>query len=197
MREKVGFVVCFWFLLCGSYLGRFVVERNSLKVTSLDSLKGVYESAIGNFGVPQYGGTMVGIVVYAKANQKACKSFSDVHLSFKPKPGGLPIFLIADRLGIEVKPGSPYTCQLDPRVKLHISQGWKVTLLESISKRCVFLEYAVDLTGLSNVQVVRERAEVWDLVTGRLLQTRAFPLPITAIVVDPTEMKLFSSGIDY
>ncbi|CAL5329511.1 unnamed protein product [Camellia sinensis] len=37
---------------------------------------------------------------------------------------------------------------------------------------------------------------VWDLVTGRFLQTRAFPLPITAIVVDPTEMKLFSGGID-
>ncbi|CAL5396967.1 unnamed protein product [Camellia sinensis] len=37
---------------------------------------------------------------------------------------------------------------------------------------------------------------VWDLVIGRFLQTRAFPLPITAIVVDPTEMKLFSGGID-
>ncbi|KAI7987014.1 Vacuolar-sorting receptor 1 [Camellia lanceoleosa] len=74
----------------------FVVERNSLKATSLDSLKGVYEFAIENFGVPQYGGTMVGTVVYAKANQKACKSFSDVHLSFKSKPGGLPIFLLAD-----------------------------------------------------------------------------------------------------
>lgn len=66
-------------------------------MTSPDSLKGVYESAIGNFGVPQYGGTMVGTVVYAKANQKACKSFSDVDLSFKSKPGGLPIFLLADR----------------------------------------------------------------------------------------------------
>ena len=32
---------------------------------------------------------------------------------------------------------------------------------------------------------------------GRLLQTRAFPLPITPIVVDPTEMKLFSGGKDY
>ncbi|CAL5381392.1 unnamed protein product [Camellia sinensis] len=39
--------------------------------------------------------------------------------------------------------------------------------------------------------------QVWDLVTGRLLQTQVFPLPITAIVVDPTEMKLFSGGIDY
>ncbi|CAL5335729.1 unnamed protein product [Camellia sinensis] len=102
MREKVGFVVCFWFLLYGSCLGRFVVERNNLKVTSPDSLKGVYEYAIGNFGVPQYGGTMVGTVVYAKANQKACKSFSDVDLSFKSKPGGLPIFLLADR-GVDRK----------------------------------------------------------------------------------------------
>lgn len=39
------------------------------------------------------------------------------------------------------------------------SPGWKVTLLESMNKRCVFLEHAVDLTGLSNVQVVRGRAE--------------------------------------
>ncbi|KAJ4712261.1 Ribosomal RNA small subunit methyltransferase G [Melia azedarach] len=39
------------------------------------------------------------------------------------------------------------------------SPGWKVTLLESMNKRCVFLEHAVSLTGLSNVQVVRGRAE--------------------------------------
>ncbi|KAI8002847.1 Vacuolar-sorting receptor 1 [Camellia lanceoleosa] len=80
----------------GNFALIFVVERNSLKVTSPDALKGVYESAIGNFGVPQYGGTMVGTVVYAKANQKACKSFSDVDLSLKSKPGGLSIFLLAD-----------------------------------------------------------------------------------------------------
>ncbi|CAL5434457.1 unnamed protein product [Camellia sinensis] len=95
--EQVGFIVCFWLLLYGSCLGRFVVERNNLKVTSPDSLKGVHESTIGNFGVPQYGGTMVGTMVYAEANQKACKSFSDVDLSLKSKPSGLPIFLLADR----------------------------------------------------------------------------------------------------
>ncbi|XP_021671280.2 uncharacterized protein LOC110658103 isoform X2 [Hevea brasiliensis] len=38
--------------------------------------------------------------------------------------------------------------------------GWKVTLLESMNKRCVFLEHAVSVTGLSNVEVVRGRAEV-------------------------------------
>ncbi|KAK4843473.1 hypothetical protein QYF36_008449 [Acer negundo] len=36
---------------------------------------------------------------------------------------------------------------------------WNVTLLESMNKRCVFLEHAVSLTGLSNVKVVRGRAE--------------------------------------
>ncbi|XP_068643568.1 uncharacterized protein [Aristolochia californica] len=37
--------------------------------------------------------------------------------------------------------------------------SWKVTLLESMQKRCLFLEHAVALTGLSNVQILRARAE--------------------------------------
>uniref|UniRef100_A0A2P2JCH0 Methyltransferase gidB n=1 Tax=Rhizophora mucronata TaxID=61149 RepID=A0A2P2JCH0_RHIMU len=36
---------------------------------------------------------------------------------------------------------------------------WKVTLLESMNKRCVFLDHAVSVTGVSNVEVVRGRAE--------------------------------------
>ncbi|KAB1200017.1 Ribosomal RNA small subunit methyltransferase G [Morella rubra] len=36
---------------------------------------------------------------------------------------------------------------------------WKVTLLESMNKRCLFLEHAIGLAGLSNVRVVRGRAE--------------------------------------
>ncbi|XP_054821914.1 uncharacterized protein LOC129320471 isoform X1 [Prosopis cineraria] len=36
---------------------------------------------------------------------------------------------------------------------------WDVTLLESMNKRCVFLERAVGVAGLSNVQIVRGRAE--------------------------------------
>lgn len=99
-REKLGLVVCIWFVLYGVCLGRFVVEKNSLKVTSPDKLKDTYECAIGNFGIPQYGGTLVGGVVYTNKNQKACQNFSDVDLSFKSKPGGLPIFLLVDRGGI-------------------------------------------------------------------------------------------------
>ena len=96
MGEKQGILLCVWFMLWGFCVGRFVVEKNSLRVTS-PSLKGAYECAIGNFGVPQYGGTMGGIVVYPKTNQKACKSFDDI--SFKSKPGGLPTFLLVDRGG--------------------------------------------------------------------------------------------------
>lgn len=80
-------------------MGKFMVEKNSLRVTSPKYLKDVYESAIGNFGIPQYGGTMLGVVVYPKANQKGCKSFEDFDLSFKSKPGSLPTFLLVDRGG--------------------------------------------------------------------------------------------------
>lgn len=87
------------FLLFDSCWGRFMVEKNSLRVTSPDSLKDVYECAIGNFGVPNYGGTLAGIVVHPKANRKACKSFEEFDVSFKPKSGAFPTFVLVDRGG--------------------------------------------------------------------------------------------------
>ncbi|KAM7467900.1 hypothetical protein LguiB_015462 [Lonicera macranthoides] len=99
--KKLGFFVCAWVIIINGWgwccMGRFVVEKNSLKLTSPESMKGIYECAIGNFGVPQYGGTMVGAVMYPKSNQKGCKSFSDFDLSFKSKAGGLPIFVLVER----------------------------------------------------------------------------------------------------
>lgn len=92
-------IVSLLMMMISLCLGRFVVEKNSLKVTSPSSLRGVYECAIGNFGVPQYGGAMGGIVAFPKSNQKGCKPFSDDDISFKPKPGGLPVFLLVERGG--------------------------------------------------------------------------------------------------
>eukprot|EP01018_Ginkgo_biloba_P036128 Gb_05319 [translate_table: standard] len=47
-----------------------------------------------------------------------------------------------------------------PGIILAIARpDWQVTLLESIQKRCFFLEHVVEVSGLSNVQVVRARAE--------------------------------------
>ncbi|MCI31613.1 vacuolar-sorting receptor 1-like, partial [Trifolium medium] len=72
-------------------MARFVVEKNSLSVTSPDKIKGKQDSAIGNFGIPQYGGSMAGNVVYPKDNNKGCKDFQDQ--SFKSHPGALPTIL--------------------------------------------------------------------------------------------------------
>ena len=99
MGEKLGFLLCVWFMLWGFCVGSRVVEKNSLSNTSPNSLKGVYDCAIGNFGVPQHRGTMFGIVIHPKANQKVCMSFDHVDISFKMTPGSLPIFLLADRGG--------------------------------------------------------------------------------------------------
>ncbi|XP_073025030.1 vacuolar-sorting receptor 3-like [Primulina eburnea] len=80
-----------------SVVGPFVVEKNSLRVTSPEDLKGTYDSAIGNFGIPQYGGSMAGTVVYSKDNKDGCKPFGDSGVSFQGKPGALPTFVLVDR----------------------------------------------------------------------------------------------------
>ncbi|KAM6578436.1 hypothetical protein CsatB_030273 [Cannabis sativa] len=79
--------------------GRFVVEKNNLRVTSPDRIRGTHDSAIGNFGIPQYGGSMAGNVLYPKDNQKGCKEFSNFGISFQSKPGALPTFVLLDRGG--------------------------------------------------------------------------------------------------
>lgn len=76
-----------------------MVEKNSLMVTSPTALRGRHDSAIGNFGIPQYGGSMAGAVVYPKGNSDACEAFNSgrkEHL-FRTKPGALPSFLLIDR----------------------------------------------------------------------------------------------------
>ena len=97
LRVLLGFLVLS--LIASSSLGRFVVEKNSLMVTSPDKIKGKHDSAIGNFGIPQYGGSMAGTVVYPKENQKGCKSFDEFGISFKAKSGSLPTFVLVDRGG--------------------------------------------------------------------------------------------------
>ncbi|XP_016707095.1 vacuolar-sorting receptor 3 isoform X1 [Gossypium hirsutum] len=87
--------------LISNCYARFVVEKNSLTVTSPEKIKGTHDSAIGNFGIPQYGGSMAGVVVYPEENQKACKSFDDFWISFKSKPGSLPTFVLVDRGDVE------------------------------------------------------------------------------------------------
>jgi hypothetical protein len=73
------------------------VEENSLTVSTPESLKGTYQSAIGNFGVPQYGGTLSGFVVYPKVNAKACERFPNEY--FRSQGGARPNFALVERGG--------------------------------------------------------------------------------------------------
>ncbi|KAK1359022.1 Vacuolar-sorting receptor 1 [Heracleum sosnowskyi] len=98
--EKSRFLVFAGFILliqCQLVMSKFVVEKNSFRVTSPESLKGTHDSAIGNFGIPQYGGSMAGTVVYPKQNRKGCQSFDDFGISFESKSGSLPTFVLVDR----------------------------------------------------------------------------------------------------
>lgn len=77
---------------------KFIVEKHSLSITSPESIKGTYESAIANFGVPQYGGSMAGTVVYPEKDSMGCKPFSSGggH-QFKAGAGGRPTIVLVDR----------------------------------------------------------------------------------------------------
>ncbi|XP_078164126.1 vacuolar-sorting receptor 1-like [Carex rostrata] len=88
---NLGFLIL---LLCLSAEARFVVEKNSLMVIAPQEMRGKHDSAIGNFGIPQYGGSMAGTVVYAKSNSHGCDEFTE---SFRSKAGALPNFLLIDR----------------------------------------------------------------------------------------------------
>lgn len=101
MGRSTGSAVGLLGLLLGAMVvsvsARFIVEKNSLTVTSPESIRGNYDSAIGNFGIPQYGGSMAGTVVYPKDNRNGCKDFDEG--LFKAKPGALPTFALVDRGG--------------------------------------------------------------------------------------------------
>ncbi|KDP43132.1 hypothetical protein JCGZ_26665 [Jatropha curcas] len=63
-------------ILNSSVFGRFVVEKSSISVLSPLSLQSKHDSAIGNFGIPDYGGVLVGSAVYPDKEAFGCQAFS-------------------------------------------------------------------------------------------------------------------------
>ncbi|KAF4391412.1 hypothetical protein F8388_008023 [Cannabis sativa] len=55
--------------------GRFVVETENIKVLSPVNMRSKHDGAIGNFGVPDYGGYIVGSVVYPPKGSFGCDPF--------------------------------------------------------------------------------------------------------------------------
>ncbi|KAB1221572.1 Vacuolar-sorting receptor 6 [Morella rubra] len=74
---------------------RFVVEKSSITVLSPASLSSKYDGAIANFGIPDYGGYMVGSVVYPEKGSNGCEAFE----GDKPFKSDFsrPTFLLLDR----------------------------------------------------------------------------------------------------
>lgn len=74
---------------------RFVVETSSITIVSPDKMRAKRDGAIGNFGVPAYGGYMMGTVVYPKKGTNGCEEFEG-DKPFKSKTL-YPTVLLLDR----------------------------------------------------------------------------------------------------
>ncbi|KAF8365048.1 hypothetical protein HHK36_032949 [Tetracentron sinense] len=83
-------------ILVGSVNGRFVVEKSSIVVLSPVHLRSKHDSAIGNFGIPDYGGTMTGSVVYPDKGSTGCNPFDGPN-PFNSRPSR-PTVLLLDRV---------------------------------------------------------------------------------------------------
>lgn len=75
-------------------LCRFVIEKSSIRVLAPEHIRAKHDGAIANFGVPDYGGTMVGVVLYPEKGTDGCNPF--VGSPFKSK-SKRPVVLLLDR----------------------------------------------------------------------------------------------------
>ncbi|GJN39044.1 hypothetical protein PR202_gb28138 [Eleusine coracana subsp. coracana] len=81
------------FLMAAMVQGRFVVEKSSVRVLAPEHIRGHHDAAIGNFGVPDYGGTLTGVVIYPEKKATGCVDFDT---KFKSK-SRRPVILLLDR----------------------------------------------------------------------------------------------------
>ncbi|ESQ52104.1 hypothetical protein EUTSA_v10016381mg [Eutrema salsugineum] len=71
----------------------FFVQKSSLTVLNSWAMGAKHDAAIATFGIPSYGGFMIGSVVYAGKGSYGCNSFNK---TFKPK-SPYPTILLIDR----------------------------------------------------------------------------------------------------
>ncbi|KAK9799792.1 hypothetical protein WJX73_009230 [Symbiochloris irregularis] len=74
---------------------QFVVETNSMRIKQPDSLAGEFDVAIGDFGVPLYGATLVGqVVIPAEGDKHGCSPYPR---QLHGKLPDLPVILLVTR----------------------------------------------------------------------------------------------------
>ena len=98
LKKLVSLFLVITFIGRSCVSGHFVVEKSNIRVLSPLSLISKHDSAIGNFGIPDYGGYLVGSVVYPDKGAYGCQAF-DGGKPFKSK-GSRPTVLLLDRGGI-------------------------------------------------------------------------------------------------
>lgn len=97
LRKFVALVLVLAVLQHHQVGARFVVEKNSITVLSPSNLRHQkHDGAIGNFGVPEYGGFMVGTVVYPEKGSNGCEAFEG-DKPFKQSDSRRPTVLLIDR----------------------------------------------------------------------------------------------------
>lgn len=79
-----------------------MVEKSSISVLNPLDLRSKHDAAIGNFGVPDYGGSMVGSIVYPQKGASGCSVF-DGDKPFRSK-SPRPTILLLDRGGNRIIP---------------------------------------------------------------------------------------------
>ncbi|KAJ6703306.1 RING FINGER AND PROTEASE ASSOCIATED DOMAIN-CONTAINING [Salix viminalis] len=95
LRKLVTLFLVITFIVKSCVFGNFVVEKSNIRVLSPMSLRSKHDSAIGNFGIPDYGGYLVGSVVYPDKGAYGCQPF-DGDKPFTSK-GSRLTFLLLDR----------------------------------------------------------------------------------------------------
>ncbi|XP_047956553.1 vacuolar-sorting receptor 6-like [Salvia hispanica] len=89
------FAVTLVLLLSTAVESRFVVEKSSISVVSPFDKRSKHDAAIANFGVPDYGGSLTGTLIYPDKGQVGCSAFEGDR-PFKPK-SSRPTILLLDR----------------------------------------------------------------------------------------------------
>lgn len=90
LRGMYMLLVALLSLMARVQAASFVVEKSSVKFTSTSpgsTYSGSFPSAIGDFGIPQYGGMLVGKIGFSQTNPLGCNQYT-------ARPGNADIVLV-------------------------------------------------------------------------------------------------------
>ncbi|KAL9301692.1 Vacuolar-sorting receptor 5 [Arabidopsis thaliana] len=82
----LALILALTMVVVNGFSARFFVEKSSLTVLNSWEMGAKHDAAIANFGLPKYGGFMIGSVVYAGQDAYGCNSFNKTFNTKSPYP---------------------------------------------------------------------------------------------------------------